>query len=1110
MIFEPAKRFMVSKFDKDLLAYWHGQKEEKTTGGEKSKIKLVTQYDPEHPRGADPLPPGRQSPVCANCELYLQGSQNPFIAYQGADKPLVTIIFDSVTRAEDKIGELGNEGSPRIISRIIKAAERETGVKLSDVRWVPLTRCCNWNKPLDLKSRGNWCRYHLVDDIMRHPPNLLMPIGSVALGRLCHKSNAQEWTGRLLVYRGWPDAWLVNPKYALERPDPADNAKTTVGHPIFGKVPSWRIPMVPIQAPRVIQAEQNPVVGERWQRSIVQALKWAKNGVKPLNYNREHYKFTSHLSEIKKALDVLENLPAGTEVCYDTETTGLHPWATKWLPGTSLEVHDDFARIVSMMFRWTDPETNEPRSIGFPWDLRDADRRYDRASRERIDHLREQVWKVLCRSALIGHNLTFDMLFTWATLWRNEIKGGDKNTEWNNKKLVRKWDDPVFNRKWDRRMCKLADACKYDTWHMAFTWMQRRGSLGLDAVAYEWVPELAGYEEDFTLLIDLRYDEMHPGAGKGGHYLRCPKEENKKLEAYVMGDVEVAYHAYERILEKLEHAKVYEIPIANPAHPGGFRWFMPPGREWVYRRIISPASRVLMKMMARGLYIDKQVLHDLAEDMPNKIAKLRTEICTEIPEVEAYIAEMRNAALDGLWELDLENKTHLRTLLFERMNCPVLRLTKAYRKDNEDLDAFEERLRRNICKEKPDLKDENDIEAEVHKHMAACAAVDKFTLNKLTVQKPELRPLREYRKIFKLYSTYVRPLQNIQTAGLDKKARKADPHLCYDGCIHASFLLTGTRSGRLASRSPNLQQLPRDGQVKAMYTSRFGARGCMYQGDLSQIELRLLAAISGDPTMVKAYFDGIDLHSLTASRIFGTPYEHFTKEYMKWLQEKGRDDEAKELDQNRNIAKTTNFLTGYGGGAFGLQNVLAMKDIDKPLEECEGIIELFFDSYPSVRRLLQYYKRFILEKHVAVSLFGRLRVFEEVLGNDNEAKAKALRAGCNHLIQSTASDMMLTALFCIEKFMREDNLESILVSTVHDSLVIDSVREELPQIHDIVTMVLNNFPEVFKNLFGELFDTSWMLVPFSGDSEVGTDLLHLRKVPEKDVDWDKLLSVEKR
>ncbi len=143
-----------------------------------------------------------------------------------------------------------------------------------------------------------------------------------------------------------------------------------------------------------------------------------------------------------------------------------------------------------------------------------------------------------------------------------------------------------------------------------------------------------------------------------------------------------------------------------------------------------------------------------------------------------------------------------------------------------------------------------------------------------------------------------------------------------------------------------------------------------------------------------------------------------------------------------------------------------------------------------------------------MSILGRVRIFEEVFGDDQEAIAKALRAGCNHVIQSTASDMMLIALVVIEDLMRQEGLESILISTVHDSLLIDAIREELPRVHEICTAVLNNFNEILPIYFGDNYDTSWMLVPFTGDCEVGLDYLSMSKIGGKDVDWDKLLFPE--
>lgn len=1085
------KDFAIDKFDAELLAYWHGHETVTVPGkeGRKSVTADLIQFDPDNPVGAKKLKASERSPACQRCALNTQGCVNPYLPFKGSKSPLITIIVEGIGKGEDDRAEIATDGSARTLLEIIEDSQEITGVKPEDIRWLSMTRCANrGRKLLNLKSRGAWCRMHVLDDLMRHPPQMVMPVGTTVLGLLSHKSNAQEWSGRLLTFRGWPDSWLTNPKYALPRPDPRDHAKKVVGHPVFGPVPTTRLPMVPLQAPRLVYKDQNKHTNRRYRESIIWALKMAKRGVEALDYIRPWYDFTTDPDHIEAVLREILAHP-GILLCYDTETTGLRPWETSWtsLDGEMLMERGN-ARIVSMMFRWTDPETGYPRSLGFPWEAESWE------VRNSTDRLRPLIWKVLTQSRLIGHNLTFDMLFTWATLNRRYTYGKRSG-----------WDDTEINLQRDRRVCALADACAYDTWHMAFTIQQKRGSLGLEALAYDWVPDLAGYEEDFTLLIELNSEKMDPAANKGGHYLNVEKDKvNTHLVPYIMGDVEVAYRAFERLNDNLQDTKTYDIPLADPKHPGEFRLFTTHNRHWVYENIMGPASRTLMKLMARGMHVDQEELSNQAVRMPSEINQLRNELATIDPRIVAFVNEKK--ATEGEdWELDLEDKGQLKELLFNRLELPVMRLTKAGRaKLGDDIVTARNKVRGTVLRTMPSLADDPKLSDKyIDKLLMEYAAVDKFTLNKLTVQFDKLRPLRQYRKAFKLYSTYVRPLQNIRTS-LDKKDRKADPHLCFDSCIHASFLVTGTLSARLSCRNPNLQQLPRDGAVKSLFTSRFGARGCMYQGDLSQIELRLLAAASGDPTMVKAYFDNVDLHTLTASRIFSTPYESFTKGHMKKLQETGHEDVAKELDQKRNIAKMVNFLTGYGGGAFGLQNVLAMRDIDKTIEECEEIIELFFDSYPAIKKLLRYYKKFIEDNAKAVSIFGRVRALDDVASDDNEAKSKALRAGCNHLIQSTASDMMMTALFCIEKLMREANMESILVSTVHDSLIIDAVRDELPAVHQIVQDVLNNFPIVFKMLFGDDFDTSWMIVPFGGDSEYGLDYLHMHKLDGSDIDWDKV------
>jgi DNA polymerase I-like protein with 3'-5' exonuclease and polymerase domains/uracil-DNA glycosylase len=1043
---EPMKATLVDKFVRDVVRYQLGE-----TPNAKNPNHLETVYNPLDPLDNTILTPGPDSPICKKCELHCNDTQQPFMQFWGADDPLITVVFENVSPKEDQAGAIAAAGFNYRIREQIEEIGGPMGIRPDQIRYAAVTRCANRTKKnVNFRDKGkNWCRSHLVQDLQLHPPKMIMPVGTGALGALSHKSNANDWAGRMLTYRGWPDDWLTNPNYVKPRINPLDpEGPMIVGHPLMGPPPGREsyLPMFPVMSPRLVLATQNPYVKARWLASIKRGLEFAINGVKAPNYLREWYDFTDDVEHIERVLNELLKMPP-QPLCFDTETTGVRPWA-------------EDAAIVSMMMRWKDPATGKPKSIGFPWNYEGLD--FHNKVRDAIPRLTPLVLAVLYRHKLMGHNLTFDVLYTFANM-----VGADIN--------------------------KLCDAMKWDTWHMIYTLRQRPGTLGLEAITYDYCPDLAGYEEDMTLLIQLNHATMHPEGktnGVRGHYLNCPRDKwESHLIPYVMGDVETCYAAKEKAEALLKRARMYSIPLAHPEIRGKFRQFQTPGREFVYDKIMSPAAAVLSAIMGRGMEVDVKELTRLEEQYPNHIREARDKLRNVDPRIVEWCEHEKNQKPD--FELDLENKGQLKAILFDILKLPIQRLTKAGKKMYGEDEAAYHHIPR--------------------EQLLAFAALDKFTLNKLSVDHAQVRPLQEYRKIFKLYSTYIRPLRNITTVGIDKNERKGDEHLCRDSRIHASFLLTGTRGGRLSCRNPNLQQLPREGDVKSMFVSRFtkeGRKGCLYQGDLSQIELRLLACGCGDPTFVKAYFDETDLHTLTTSRIFNVPYEHFSKDYFKWLQEQGRDKEAKDLNQKRQIGKTVNFLTGYGGGAFGLQTTLANRQVYLPLEECEKIIESFFASYPALKNHLQHYKYFIQENGVAVSILGRVRIFEEVFSEDREAISKALRAGCNHLIQSTASDMMLIALVAIEDLMREAGLESMLVSTVHDSLLIDALQDELPQIHEIVTMVLNNFDKVLPAYFGDDYDTSWMIVPFAGDCEVGMNYLDAKTVPKENIDWHKLLYPE--
>jgi len=959
--------------------------------------------------------PGKDSPICKKCGMCDFGAKTPFMPYAGSTEPLITFVLDSVSKKEDDLGGAALGGTAKFISEQIALTNPD--FDQSQIRWTYSTRCAfkRGKKPSNIPAKARWCKNFLVQDFEQHPPKLIVPVGTGALGALTYKSNAGDWAGKVLTYRGWPDDWIVDSKF-------------DAGHPVFGSKPDAKTPVCAVQNPALVYATRNTTVIKRWKKQLKKVVDLAVSGVDVRQYDRPWFNLTSDPEAISRELRWLID-HKGTTVAFDTETTGLKQYATG-------------QKIVLMMFRWEDEEGN-PKAIGFPWDYETS------PIKPHLARLSPVVLEALYSSKLIGHNLTFDMLFVHGT-----VAGADID--------------------------RLAQAMDSDTWHMLYTVKQQRGSLGLELITYDWCPDMAGYEEEMTLLID-KHPEMQPQ--EGGHYANCPAEYwDTHLKSYIMGDVETVYNIKQRVEERLARTEGFRIPLANPDKLGSFKYYQTQNREFVYNSIMKPASRMLAKLMGRGAYVDAEELSSQEDLFPKLIKEARESLRASNEKIVLW-AEQQEAS-DPEWEFDLENKSQLKTILFQLLNLPIKRLTKSGQKSFGD--------------------DISKVSPEDRYTYAAC---DKFTLSGLAAEHEEVRPLQEYRKLHKAYTAFIRPLRNIKTPGLDKKDRLSDPHLMPDGCIHASFKITGTGSGRTSCAEPNLQQLSKDGIIKRLYTSRWGADGSIYQGDLSQIELRIMAAFCGDPIMVKAYREGEDLHSITTSRVFNIPYEHFSESYTSFLQNNGKSKEAKELSLCRRVGKVVNFLTSYGGGAFGLQTALANGGIFKTLDECEIIINAFFDSYPSLKKLLGYYKRFILDNGCAVSPFGRVRWFEDAFSDDNKIVNKALRSGCNHLIQSTASDMMLMCLCEIERRMREKELKSVLMLTVHDSLLVDAVRSELNDVHQIVTETLENIPSVLSRFFGGQIDLSiFNIVPFGGSYEVGLSYLDSKVIVGGTApDWDKLL-----
>lgn len=296
--------------------------------------------------------------------------------------------------------------------------------------------------------------------------------------------------------------------------------------------------------------------------------------------------------------------------------------------------------------------------------------------------------------------------------------------------------------------------------------------------------------------------------------------------------------------------------------------------------------------------------------------------------------------------------------------------------------------------------------------------------------------LIDYRKYAKLKSTYTDALPLLVSL---KDLR-----------IHTTYNQTSTVTGRLSSSNPNLQNIPirtEEGNKlrKAFVSEQEG--NYILSSDYSQIELRLLAHISGDENLIEAFKSGIDVHSLTASKVFDVPVEEVTKEM-------------------RYKAKAVNFGIVYGQTRYGLA-----KALDISPQEAEMFISKYFATYPKVKRYMDDTVLFALTYGYVETIFGRKRYLASELASPNHMiKEFAQRAAINHPMQGTAADLIKMAMLNVYKKMKEMNLKSKMVLQVHDELVFEVEKDELEQVKEMVTYEMQNVAEMKVPL---IVDVNW-------------------------------------
>ena len=292
-------------------------------------------------------------------------------------------------------------------------------------------------------------------------------------------------------------------------------------------------------------------------------------------------------------------------------------------------------------------------------------------------------------------------------------------------------------------------------------------------------------------------------------------------------------------------------------------------------------------------------------------------------------------------------------------------------------------------------------------------------LDELRFEHEIVNDIIRYRKLYKLKSTYINVYKElIKTRG---------------DVIHTIFNQTLTNTGRLSSSEPNMQNIPtRDEEgrnLRKIFVSKFND-GLIVSADYSQIELRLLANMADEKSMIEAYQHGVDIHTKTASEIFNVPIDKVTSAM-------------------RRDAKAVNFGIIYGISDFGLsQNIKTTRN------KAKEYIDSYFERYPNIQNFMNKNIEFAKEHGYAKTDFGRIRMIPELKSSNFNVRKFGERVAMNMPLQGTASDIIKLAM--IATFRELKNFESHIILQVHDELVIDVKKEELSKVVDIVKRCMEN------------------------------------------------------
>jgi DNA polymerase-1 len=488
-------------------------------------------------------------------------------------------------------------------------------------------------------------------------------------------------------------------------------------------------------------------------------------------------------------------------------------------------------------------------------------------------------------------------------------------------------------------------------------------------------------------------------------------------------------------IEKIAHNIKFDIKVINRY---GVHVVAPLFDTMIAHYLMNPDSKQSMDFLAEMYLNYKPVSIEALIGKKGKNQKTMADLSPE--DVSDYACEDADITwqLSDIFKPELQ-KENLKEL-FYNMEMPLVEVLKGMEQegiaiDSEGLLEYSKELEASLIDLDTSIKQEAGMEFNIDSprqlgqvlfdHMEITTKAKKTKTGQYATGEDVLQKLKhthaivpmilEYRQLRKLKNTYVDPLPTL----VDK----------VDGRIHTSYMQTVAATGRLSSHNPNLQNIPIRSDKGKEIRKSFVSRGPEYKlmaADYSQIELRIIAALSGDANMIEAFKSGQDIHASTAAKVFHVSLDEVTRE-------------------QRSSAKAVNFGIIYGQSAFGLAQNLGISR-----KEAKAIIDAYFSQYPTIKGYMDDAVSKAREQGYVETIMQRRRYLKDINSANAVVRGFAERNAVNAPIQGSAADIIKMAMIGVDGAMKEAKMKSKMLLQVHDELVFDVHVSEIDQLQKLV------------------------------------------------------------